>query len=217
MTLDLNAPEVQAAIKAEVDKATAGLVAKRDELLSELKGAKAGSAKAAELEAKLAKIEEEKLRGAGDFASLEKQLKDAHARELEKLQGTIKAKQTALEKHLVDAGLSTALAEVGVAKEFLPAVHALLRGQVQIADNAGELSAVAGGKALPDFIKEWAQSDAGKAFVSAPNNSGGGAPGGGKGNVKQYKTKADFKGDPAAKSAFVKEHGGKAFNDLPAA
>lgn len=217
MTLDLNVPEVQAAIKAEVDKATAGLVAKREQLMDELKPARAAKEKLAEVEAKLAKIEEEKLRGAGDFATLEKQLKDAHAKELEKLQVIIKAKQTALEKHLIDAGLSTALAEVGVAKEFLPAVHALLRGQVQIADNAGELSAVAGGKALPDFIKEWAQSDQGKAFVAAPNNSGGGAPGGGKGNVKQYKTKADFKGDPAAKSSFIKEHGGKAFNDLPAA
>jgi septal ring factor EnvC (AmiA/AmiB activator) len=42
MSIDLNDPDVKAAIKAAVDEATTGLIAKRDELLNENKQLKKG-------------------------------------------------------------------------------------------------------------------------------------------------------------------------------
>ena len=78
-----------------------------------------------------------------------------------------------LQSVLIDGGLSDNLAKIGVKPEFLEATRALLRGQVSIVDN----KAIAGDKPLNDFMTEWA-GDAGKAFISAPQNSGSGGQGG---------------------------------------
>lgn len=91
-----------------------------------------------------------------------------------------------IEKRVVDDGLTSALIDVGVTKELLPAARALLkeRGVVHFVEDEGRFDAIAktdtlGDVDVPTYIKEWAKGDEGKAFVPKP--TGGGAPGGGPG------------------------------------
>ena len=97
-----------------------------------------------------------------------------------------------LQSLLIDGGLSDNLSNVGVLPQYMDATKSLLRSQVSIIDN----KAVVGEKPLNDFMTEWA-GDGGKAFIKAPDSSGGGGQGGqGSGNtdVKKYfdKTGSDF-------------------------
>lgn len=93
------------------------------------------------------------------------------------LLGTIK-------RFTVDDGLTSALIDVGVSKELLPAARALLkeRGVIEFVEEDGKFSAVAKTDAFGDietlrYVQEWAKTDEGKAFVPKP--TGGGASGGG--------------------------------------
>lgn len=56
----------------------------------------------------------------------------------------------------------------------MDAAKAMLRGQAAIKDGA----AVIGDKPLADHVTEWAGTDQGKHFITAPANSGGGGQGG---------------------------------------
>jgi len=73
---------------------------------------------------------------------------------------------------IVDGGLTDSLAKVGVLPHFMDAAKALLKGQVTIVDN----KAVVGDKPLTEFMTEWA-GETGKHYISATDNSGGGAGG----------------------------------------
>jgi hypothetical protein len=80
---------------------------------------------------------------------------------------------------LVDNGLSDALVKAGVKEPaHLKAVKAMLSGQVQIVADGDVRVAKVGEKPLGDFVTDWAKSDEGKFFVTAQQNSGGGAQGG---------------------------------------
>lgn len=173
MPLDRNDPEVKALIDEVIAEATEALSAKNKELLAELRTAKA-KAKGAEIDP------EEHARLQSQVEDLTGQLakvtKDS-AKQIEKLTKDVADKDTALTQHLIDGGLTAALAKVGVAPHFMDAAKAMLRGQASIKDGA----AVIGDKPLADHITEWAGSDQGKHFVLAPQNSGGGGQGGGGG------------------------------------
>ncbi len=73
---------------------------------------------------------------------------------------------------IVDGGLTDSLAKVGVLPHFMDAAKALLKNQVTIVDN----KAVVGDKPLAEFMTEWV-GDTGKHYISATDNSGGGAGG----------------------------------------
>jgi hypothetical protein len=81
-------------------------------------------------------------------------------------------------KLLIDGGLTDVLLANNVGKEFLPAVKAMLAGQVTVKADGENRTAVVGDKPLGDFIKEWAQGADAKIYVKAPANGGGNAPGG---------------------------------------
>jgi len=98
------------------------------------------------------------------------------AKDLEKLTTQLGEKEGALTKLVIDDGLNNALISANVKKELLPAVKALLRGQAQLVGD----KAMVGDKALADFMTEWASTE-GKAYIEAPQNSGGGASGGNNG------------------------------------
>ena len=113
-------------------------------------------------------------------------------KDLEKLTGSNTALNANLQSVIIDGGLADNLAKVGVLPQYMDATKALLRSQVTIVDN----KAVVGDKPLADFMTEWS-GDGGKAFIKAPDSSGGGGQGGqGSGNtdVKKYfdKTGSDF-------------------------
>jgi hypothetical protein len=203
--IDLNDPEVKAAIKAAVDEATAPLVEKRDELLGEVRKLKQGKSVSPEDHAAL-ETERDGLKE--QVTKLGKELKTAKDT-AEKATTDLKSEQGFTTKLLADNGLSDALVKAGVNNPaHLKAVKAMLSSQVQIVTEGDQRIAKVGDKALADFVGEWAKTDDGKHFVSAANNNGGGAGGGAGGGSKKTLSRAEFEAkSPADRMEFSKTGG----------
>jgi hypothetical protein len=203
MPLDRKDPEVIALIEEITNSATEALSAKNKELLSEVKTLKA-KAKGADIDpvehaALQTQVEEltDKLSKAEKFSKSE----------IDKLSKSLTEKDGALNKHLIDAGLTDALVKAGVQPAMLDAVKALHQSKASINAKDGAYEALIDGKPLAEFVTTWTQSDQGKHFVSAPNNNGGGAQGGsGKGTAKTMTRDAfdalTATGDPSLQTFF---------------
>lgn len=171
MALDRNDPEVKALIEEVTAAATESLAAKNKELLGEVKTLKA--------KAKGSDIDPE------EHAKLQEQVDDlttklaTSEKEGKRLQKAVDDKDGALRRHLVDEGLTAAAAKAGVAPHYLDAVKALHAGKATIELKDGVYVALLDGKPIAEAVSTWAQSDQGKHFVAAPNNTGGGSQGGG--------------------------------------
>ena len=115
-------------------------------------------------------------------------LNKLHKTETERLSKGLNEKESYLQKLIVDDGLTNALTKAGVKPEYLDATKALLREKTALKENGGKYEAQIGDKPLSDYIGEWAATDSGKAFIAAPQNTGGGATGGGSsGGQKSFK------------------------------
>jgi uncharacterized protein YoxC len=176
MSIDLNAPEVQDAIKAAVESAVKPLADKRDELLGEVKKLRKESAiKPEDLEA--VEKERDELKTALQTAQKEAKTFSEAAKKADE---ALKTEATFNHRLLVENGLTDELTKAGVTNPaFLKAVKSTLASQVAVVVEGDTRIAKAGDKPLSDFVKEWAASDEGKHFIAAPNNSGGGGQGGG--------------------------------------
>lgn len=122
------------------------------------------------------------------------------------------SESAAVRNLLVDNGLTEALVGANVAKQFLPAVKAMLAPQVTIKTDGDGRKAVIGDKLLGDFIKDWSQGDDGKHYVAAPLNGGGDAPGGqGSNGGGKTMTRAAYEemnaGNPGGVAKFFSEGG----------
>lgn len=165
--------DIQAQLE-ELRASNEALQKKNRELLGELKASKA--------RAKGAEIDPE------DYANLQHELETLRdqfdktqkmsAKEIEKFQKSLTEKDSAIQNYLIENGLSDAMLKANVRPEMMPAVKAMLRQQAAIKAEGSEYVALMGEKPLAEAVLEWAQSDAGKPFVIAPDNSGGGAAGG---------------------------------------
>lgn len=206
--VDLTAPEVQAAIDAAVEKATAPLVAKRDELLGEVKKLrKQTDIDPADLERVEAERDELKAKLSEATKALNKATKEAEA--AAKARDEIDAAYT---KSIADSALTEALAKAGVTNPVhLKAAKALLGSAVQVADEDGQRVVKAGDKGLGDFITEWAGGDEGKHFITS--NANGGGSRGGSGLPSKLPKRSEM--DAAQKREFIAEHGQEAFLKLP--
>ena len=209
MPVDLNDPEVKKAIKeaadAAVSEATAGLIAKNQELLGKVKKLQKDAAiDPAEYQA----LSEAKDTAEAKLAEALKTVKQATA-QAEKDRKALEAETGYVSKLLIDNGLTDALLKAGVKPEMSKAVKAMLAGQVSLKVEGDKRLAVVGDKALGDFVTEWAQSDEGKHFVAAPANQGGGANGGaqGAGKSKVMARAAYEQLQPEQKMAFIKDGG----------
>jgi hypothetical protein len=196
-TIDLNAPEVQAAITAAVDEAVSGLKTKNNELLTELRKAKKGNdidpAEVERLENKITELE-------GQIKTANKDLKTAKEA-ADKATKDLQSEQGFTQRLLVENGLTAELTKNGVTNPaFIKAAQSLLASQTQIVVDGDKRIAKIGDKTLAEFIPEWAKSDEGKHFVAAPGNSGGGAGGGGAGTGGEVKGKID--GTDAERAAY---------------
>lgn len=203
--IDLSAPEVQAAINAAVEKATAPLIAKRDELLGEVKKLRKNS----EIDpADLEKVEAERDQYKTQLAELTK-THGKTAKDLEAAMKRAEQAEGATTSLLVDNGLNDALIKNGVTNPVhQKAAKALLSGQVQIVADGESRVAKVGDKTLGDFVTEWAAGDEGKHFVTAHEASGGGSGGGHRGT----QTKAgNFGGTRSEREAAIAAR----FPDLP--
>lgn len=176
MSIDFSLPEVKEALDKAVSEATAGLVAKNQELLGEVKKLKKGQ----EIKPEQYEALENELDSFKDkYNELQKQAKGALS-ETDKYKKLYESESGFTNKLLVENGLQAELVKVGVNNPaHLKAVKSMLSTQVQVKVEGDERKAVIGDKGLTEFIGEWAKSDEGKHFVSAPASTGGGSTGGG--------------------------------------
>ncbi len=184
---------------AELEASIEALTAKNRELMNENKAAKA-KAKGAEIDpADYAALQSEVEALKSDLTKAQKEA----AKTIEQLQKDLTSKDGALQSYLIDNGLTEALVKAGVRSEFMGAAKAMLRSQAQIKADNGDYSALMGDKPLIDAVAEWAASDEGKHFISAPANSGGGASGGNGGAAAQ--PKGNLGGDKVQRVNAIKQ------------
>lgn len=200
--------EVEEAINEYVSSEKDGLTTKNTELVAEVRGLKRKLKDGASDETNELRTKLEQAEAANE--TLQVKFKDLS----KKADKAEKLAQTETEAHngtLIDNGLTNELVKLKIAPQFLEAAKALHRGSAAVkVDSDGKRSVLVGDKALAAHLSEWSQSDAGKAFVAAPNNNGGNANGGnnnssgGKPNI----TRAQFDGmDGASRSAHFKAGG----------
>lgn len=137
-----------------------------------------------------------------DYANLQTQVSELSSKlesegklgkkEVERLSGLIKEKDSALTTYLLDANLTDSLAKSKVKTELMDAAKALLKMQATIKVDNGIYQAMIGDKVLGDFVKEWATSETGKHFVAADINLGGGAQGGNTNSQTKIMSRSDF-------------------------
>jgi len=185
---------------AELEEAMEALNAKNRELLGEVKIARA-KAKGVEIDPNdfmALQTENETLK-----SQLEKVAKE-NAKTVETLQASLTEKDGALQSYLIDNGLNDAMLKAGIKPEFMTAAKAMLKSQTKLMADNGQYSALMGEKPLNEAIAEWAASDEGKHFVSAPANSGGGATGG-TGNGIPIAPKGNLGGDKVQRANAIKQ------------
>ena len=210
MSIDLNAPEVQEAIKAAVKVAveaeTSGLIAKRDELLSEVKRLKKGQ----EIKPEQYEALENELDATREKLNEANKLVKTSQTEFEKVKKLFEAESSFTNNLLVENGLNEALVKEGVKKEFLPAVKSMLKSQVQVKVEGDARKALIGDKPLSDYVSEWSKSDEGKHFIVAPTSTGGGSTGGGNASGSgKTMPRSQFQGMSPVEQASYVRGGGK--------
>jgi len=166
MTLE----EAQSEI-VELKAGNASLAKKNAEILDEMKQERKknrdsdiDSTKYYELQDKFDDLKESSKKTEHDLKNRDK--------DIAKLTESNSGLNTNLHNVIVDGGLTDSLAKVGVLPHFMDAAKALLKGQVTIVDN----KAVVGEQPLSEFMTTWS-GEAGKHYIGAADNSGGGASG----------------------------------------
>jgi hypothetical protein len=196
--------EANTLINEHVESEVAGLKTKNAELLGIQKKLKednkAFNERLEKLEEEKDAIEAEKNNKSGDVKKITEDLEKKHKKEIEKLtsqisekDGLLTAKDKLLNTHIVGEGLTAALVKAKVKPEFMAAAKAVIQAEHagEVVDENGKPVAKFGGKVVDEFVTGWAQTDAGKHFVAADSNSGGGsngANGSGKASTKGAKT-----------------------------
>lgn len=178
MTIDIDSPEIKAAIDAAVEDAVSGLKAKNIDLAARLEKARAGKTidpdDYRQLEERSSKLE-------ADLTAANKHIKTLSC-DYEKTKKAHESESEFTRRLLVDNGLVDELTKAGVTDPIrLKAAKAMLKESVSLSIDGEARKAMMGDKPLSEAIKEWAASDEGKHFIAAPNNNGGGASGGGGG------------------------------------
>ena len=209
MAFDPSDPNDAALLKKAVDDAVSeaneGAAKKNRELLVELKEAKKGrTIDPAEIERLEAKADDLQTK----LSVAEKATKDATTA-AEKAVKALEAESGVTHRLLAENGLTSALSKAGVTDSaFVEALKAMHLPNVKVVADGDSRKALYGDKELEAAITEWAGSDVGKKFVTAPANGGGGASGGKGGEGGKTMARAAFDAlDQGARMAFVKDGG----------
>jgi hypothetical protein len=202
--------DLDAAVKEAIEEATGGLKQKVEDLIGDNKKLKQQVRSASEIKPEeVAAIEKERDDLAEKLKVAEKAAKDATAT-AEKATKALETESAFTQKLLIQDGLKSALIAAGVKDEdHLDFAVAKFSQGASVKVDGENRVALYGDKPMADAIKEWAGTDAGKKFVAAPANSGGGAPGGkGEGGGSKTATRAEFDAmDHSARGSFAKEGG----------
>lgn len=192
--------EEKAALTAMVEKEKSGLIAKRDELMGKLKGFEAykdiDPEEYKKLKKQAADAEAEKLKIAGNWEAREKQLLDAHKKELDARDAKIATLSTSLEENVLKATAVQAIAaEKGSSTLLMPHVRSRTKlddsGNPVVVDDQGNIRIDAQGKPLtiPALIAEMKADVAtfGRAFDGSGIGGAGSNPGqGGSANTGKF-------------------------------
>lgn len=169
--------------------------------------------------------DEEKATKKGEWEKLKAQMNETHQKELSKKDELVSKMRSALERHLVDAAATAAIASAkGVPDLLLPHVQRHVKvveddnGEfsVQVVDAKGDPRVNGKGEALTisDLVAEMRGSDVfGRAFEGSGHSGSGMKPANGAGGAGTTK-KSDFKSEKE-RAAWVDEHGIDAYKALP--
>lgn len=208
------------AIQAIVDEQVDGLKKKRDELLGDKKTLK-DQMKAMQdqidaINADKEKVEQEAAAKSGDINKVREQLEAKHKKDLEKIIAERDTYKNQLQSEIVDKGLTQALIKAKVKPDVMEAVvdHIKTKFKGEIVEKDGKPLAQFDGKTVEEFVAGWTQTDIGKNFVAADNNTGGGsngANGNGKANTgmttKKTMPRADFESLPPGDKLKISQEG----------
>lgn len=206
MPFDMNDEETKTAVETMIADAISGLDKKNKDLLAELKEAKKGKtidpAEVERLETQIEKLN-------GDLTAAQKAASDA-AKAADKATKALETESGFTKTLLIKNGLTETLVKNGVKDEdFLDALVTKFSQGAAIVAEGDTRKAMLGDKELSVVVTEYLGTDAGKKFVSAPNNSGGGAEGGkggASGGKTMIRTQFDALGQ-AERATFAKEGG----------
>lgn len=170
------------------------------------------------------KAEEDKLNKAGEWDKLRAQMNEKHQAELAKKDEALGGMRKALERHLVDATATAAIAAAdGVPDLLLPHVQKHVRviednGEfsVKVVDAKGDPRVNAKGDllAIADLVSEMKTSDIyGRAFKGSGQSGSGTPPGPGGGGTLPNKRRSEMSSKERAD--FVDTHGLDAYKALP--
>lgn len=184
MALDLNDPEVKAAVQEMIDEATSKLSDKNRELLGELKKARKQSEITPEAYQEVVdKLEEME----GKLTEATKASKTALT-EADKYKKLYEGESAYTAKSLVESNLRKELQDAGVTDpDFADTLMAKFIPSSKVETEGDARVVKIGDKPLKDAIAEWKATPAAAKFIAAPANSGGGALGGkGSGAAKKF-------------------------------
>lgn len=169
----MNLEEELQALQAEKD----ALLNKNKELLSELKTAR-NKNKEIDSDAYYKTLDElDSLKSENSKLSNELNKK---SKDFDGLSKALEEKENYLRGMTLENALNDNLSKIGVKTEYMEAVRALMKQNAKVEDN----NVLIGDKSIGDYISSWA-NESGKAFISAPANSGSGANGGQGGQTTQ--------------------------------
>lgn len=195
---------IEAAV-AKVQESVEKLEAKNKELIGENRKLKsAGEIKPEDLHA----AEERADKAEAALAEAQKAIK-ATAAERDKAIKALETEHGFTQKLLIQDGLKSALIANGVKDEdFIDSLAAKFGSNATVKVDGDTRTALIGDKPLAEAIKEWAATDAGKKFIAAPANSGGGASGGSGGTSGKKMSSSDFNAmQPKQRAEFMASGG----------
>lgn len=199
----------QADLDEAIEKAVGPLKSKVEEVIGDNKKLKNELRSKSEIKPEdMAALESENERLKADLTKAQKEAKDATTA-AEKATKALEDESGFTRKLLVENGLKDTLIKGGVKDEdFLDALVTKFSQGASIVSEGDMRKAMLGDKELSAVVTEYLGSDAGKKFVAAPHNSGGGAPGGKGGATGKSVTQEQFDGmSPKDRSSFFADGG----------
>jgi hypothetical protein len=201
-------------VTGKVDEAVSGLKRKNKELLGSVK------TKQEQLKEYEDKLEELENKG-GDSKDIDKIRADLQAKYQQK-ESELQQKLDNLDKQykhtVLDKELTTAFQAVEISAPYAKAAKHLLLNEYGVdfeEDDNGTPKATVNNKPVHEFVKEWAGTDEGKAFIKpATNSGGGGTPGKAGQGGANGKAFADWSN--ADKAEYIRENGQSAYSQLVA-
>lgn len=129
---------------------------------------------ATELSALKATIEQDKLTSKGNYEEALRLKEEGFSKTVGELSSKVDAFEIKEREQTIDLAINSQLKEVRINPLHQDAVTGYFKGKTNLVEG----KAMVGEKSLSDAIKEWSESDSGKASRLAPDNSGGDANGG---------------------------------------